>query len=496
MQSQKLELRQGQSLVMTAQLQQSIKLLQLSSLELSEFIEQELEKNPLLTLEEGEPQDAQADADDAREATQDEPSAASGEGEEDGAVASTSNRVDDGDWTAGEMSDETLLGSGEYGYRSGGGGYDGEGYDFDQLAGRTLTLREHLLDQLYVDVTDPTQRMLGMHLIDLVDDNGYIKEDMGLLADRLGCDVAEINDVLQLLQRFDPPGVCARDVAECISIQLREKNRFDPAMELLVANIDRLAKGEYDTLRKLCEVDADDFTQMLQEIRALNPKPGAQFSSDMAQSVEPDIFLKKVPSGAWQVELNSATLPRVLVNQRYCAQLTGKTLDKQEKKYISDQLAYANWLVKALEQRAHTILRVSTEIVAQQSGFFDHGIRYFKPLTLKDIALAVDMHESTVSRVTTNKYMATPRGIFELKYFFASSLQNNDGGDDFSSKTVQFMIKELVDAESPKAILSDDAIASLLKEKGIEVARRTITKYREAMHIPASALRRREKNRR
>ena len=284
-----------------------------------------------------------------------------------------------------------------------------------------------------------------------------------------------------------------RNLAECLTIQLKEKNRFDPAMETLLANLDRLAKAEHEALRKLCGVDAEDFAEMLAELKALNPKPGANFSAETVQQVEPDIFLKKLPSGNWQVELNTATLPRVLVNQRYYAQLSGHAHNKQDKRYITDQLATANWLVKALQQRAHTILKVATEIVAQQDGFFRGGIRYLKPLTLKDVALAVQMHESTVSRVTTNKYMSTATGIYELKYFFTSSLASSSGGQDFSSKSVQHIIKELVDAESPKAILSDDTIADMLKERGIEVARRTVTKYREAMHIPSSVERRRLK---
>lgn len=481
-QSQKLELRQGQSLVMTAQLQQSIKLLQMSSIELVEYIDQELEKNPLLTLDdadESEPSSEQADMEAKEAAPAESPADA--------------ENFDATEWeSTGEEGQGAL--SADYNYSSGRGG---EENDFlEQIGNKEKSLREHLLDQLYVDIEDPIQRMIGLHIIDMVNDNGYIGEEFDQLSARIDCDPQEVENVLRLLQQFDPVGVCARSLSECLTLQLKEKNRFDPAMERLVGNLDRLAKNEHEAVRKLCGVDSEDFTEMLRELRALNPKPGANFSADVMQQVEPDIFLRKLPSGGWQVELNPGTLPRVMVNQRYYAQLSKNAhSNKQDKRYIADQLATANWLVKALQQRAETILKVATEIVAQQDGFFRGGIRYLRPLTLKDVAQAVQLHESTVSRVTSNKYINTSTGTYELKYFFTSSLQNSSGGEDYSSKTVQHLIKELVDGESPKAILSDDTIADRLKERGISVARRTITKYREAMNIPSSVERRRQKNR-
>jgi RNA polymerase sigma-54 factor len=302
-----------------------------------------------------------------------------------------------------------------------------------------------------------------------------------------------IEETFALLHTFDPPGVCARSLSECLSIQLRDRNRLDPAMEKLLQHLDLVAKGDIAGLSKFCGVDEEDIRDMCTEIRALNPRPGSGFQHETVQAIVPDVFLKRAKGGGWQVELNASVLPRVLVNRRYMAQISSKTRDKQEKKYLSDQLASANWLIKALDQRAQTIIKVSTEIVAQQDAFFRQGIRYLRPLTLREVAAAVELHESTVSRVTTAKYMATPRGTYELKYFFNASIQNADGGEGYSNKTVQYLIKEMVDKEKPGEILSDDTIAEELKARGIDVARRTVAKYRDLMHIPSSSVRRREK---
>jgi RNA polymerase sigma-54 factor len=481
---------------MTQQLQQSIKLLQLSSQELAEFIEQELEKNPLLTMEEqeekpveGEAQEGESqegvEASDAHEETASEPSA-------------TDSDYDKTDaWSDSENEESSYAsGSSESTYepvRTRSNTNDDDDTGFESYGATQVSLRDMLLDQLNVEVSDPVKRIIGQHLIDLVDESGYIKEDTAGIAKLLDCPQELIESTFQTLHTFDPPGVCARSVAECLAIQLRDKDRLDPAMQALLNNLDLVAKSDIDGLRKACGVDVEDIKDMCAEIRALNPRPGSGFQHETVQAIQPDVYLKRTKGGGWQVELNTGTLPRVLVNRRYYSQLSAKTRDKQERKYLSDQLAVASWLVKALDQRAQTILKVSTEIVAQQDAFFRQGIKYLRPLTLKEVAAAVELHESTVSRVTTNKYMASPRGTYELKYFFNASIQNASGGEDYSNKTVQFLIKELIDQEKPEAILSDDAIAGILKERGIDIARRTVAKYRELMQLSPSSVRRREK---
>ncbi len=473
----KLELRQGQSLVMTAQLQQSIKLLQLSSLELLEYVEQELERNPLLMQEEGE------DAAEPAEEEMEKPETARNEDEYENETP-----LDSGD---GEQSWDT---GADVTYPNRNRSFDEDEEGIEQTLEGELTLRDHLEEQLQVDVTEPVKRFIGQHLIDMVDDEGYIKGDLQELANMMGCEMALIEETLALLQQCDPPGVCARNLAECLSIQLKEKDRLDPAMESLLQHLDLVARGDIASLTRLCGVDAEDIRQMIAEIRQLNPKPGNRFNSEMVQPVIPDVFLRR-QGEQWRIELNSDALPRVLVNRQYFSLLNTKARNKQEKKYLSEQLATANWLVKALDQRAQTILTTATELVKQQEGFFRHGIRHLRPLTLKDIAKEVNLHESTISRVTSSKYISTSRGIFELKYFFTSSIESATGGESYSSETIRHIIKEMIDGESPDDILSDDTIAEMLQAKGMDIARRTVAKYREGMHIPSSVQRRREKKR-
>lgn len=335
--------------------------------------------------------------------------------------------------------------------------------------------------------------MIGQYLIDLVDDAGYLPADLGQAAERLGASQQAVDEVVAVLQKFDPPGVCARNLSECLAIQLRELDRYDPAMQALVEHLDLLAKRDIAGLRKLCGVDDEDITDMIAEIRRLDPKPGLKFGTSRTQTMVPDVYVRPGPDGGWHVELNSDTLPRVLVNQTYYAELS-KTIRKDgDKSYFTDCLQNATWLVRALDQRARTILKVATEIVRQQDGFFTYGVAHLRPLNLKAVADAIQMHESTVSRVTANKYMATNRGSFELKYFFTASIASADGGEAHSAEAVRHHIKQLIDGEAPSAILSDDTIVERLRASGIDIARRTVAKYREAMRIPSSVQRRRDK---
>lgn len=497
----RLELRQSQNLAMTTQLQQAIKLLQLSSLELSEFVAAEMEQNPFLTRDESNP-----DFPDEPAANDSEPAPRESARTEDVVeFGQTHTKWDDSATNALDTPRDAFWGDAEGGEFNPTAGAQSRGLSRDGDIGsvrdamgnlsETPSLQDHLREQLQVEITDPVERIIGLHLIDLVDERGYLPEDISSICEALGCTGEEVEAVLKQMQRFDPAGVFARNLSECLAIQLREKDRLDPAMEKLLAHLDLMAAGETQRLARLCEVEEEDIPLMYQEIRELNPKPGYRFGSEVVQAVVPDVFLRKA-SGGWQVELNAEALPRVLVNRQYFTRISESARRKEDKKYLSEQLAHANWLTKALDQRAQTILKVATEIVRQQDAFFRKGVRYFKPLTLRDISEAVEMHESTVSRVTTQKYISTGTAVYELKYFFSSALASSTGGDAFSSEAVKHMIKDMIDAESPDDILSDDTIAERLQEKGIDIARRTVAKYREAMDIGSSPARRKEKKKR
>ncbi|HAP48079.1 MAG TPA: RNA polymerase sigma-54 factor [Afipia sp.] len=519
--TQRLEFRQSQSLVMTPQLMQAIKLLQLSNLDLVAFVEDELERNPLLERanqdgapDHGEPASGHAeggggDFSDNAEFSSGPDGERSSDGFEAGAEewmapdlgtrAEIEQTLDTGmenvfpeepaDAAARNAQDAAPTAYTEWG----GGASNDDDYNLEAFVAAETTLSGHLAEQLAVAFPDPANRMIGQYLIDLVDDAGYVPPDLGDADEKLGTSRAAVEAVLAVLQKFDPPGVCARSLSECLAIQLRERDRYDPAMQALVENLDLLAKRDIASLRKICGVDDEDIAAMIGEIRHLDPKPGLKFGSAKTQSVVPDVYVRPGPDGGWHVELNSDTLPKVLVNQVYYSQLS-KTIRKDgDKSYFTDCLQNATWLVRALDQRARTILKVATEIVRQQDGFFTQGVAHLRPLNLKAVADAIQMHESTVSRVTANKYMATNRGTFELKYFFTASIASADGGDAHSAEAVRHRIKQLIDAESPTAILSDDTIVERLRGDGIDIARRTVAKYREAMRIPSSVQRRRDK---
>jgi RNA polymerase sigma-54 factor len=372
-----------------------------------------------------------------------------------------------------------------------GGGFDEEGMESSIAAG--VTLKDHLEAQLAIAALNEEDRMICLALIDGVDEAGYLRTELSDVVARLGCEIEDVQAVLGVLQGFDPGGVAARDLSECLGLQLKARDRLDPAMAMLLTRLDLLARRDIAQLTALCGVDAEDISDMLAEIRTLNPKPGLAFGTEQVAPVVPDVFVRTGPDGGWQVELNTDTLPRLLVNSRYYAQVSKNARDKDSKTYLVDCLNNANWLVKSLDQRARTILKVSTEIVRQQDGFLTYGVRHLKPLNLRTIADAISMHESTVSRVTSNKYIATPRGLFELKYFFTASIQSVNGAESHSAEAVRDRIKEMIDKEAPREILSDDRIVALLTADGVNIARRTVAKYREAMRIPSSVERRRLK---
>lgn len=486
--SQRLELRQTQTLVMTPQLQQAIKMLQLSNLELTQYIDAEIQQNPLLErreprLEQAAPADNSADAEGSAPPL---PEAMSGN--------FTPEAAEHWHAAAGAEGDGSVDFGGEpYSWHGRNGTGDGTRPDIEHTATRPRTLREHLLEQIGTDLNDPVDRVIALHLLDLIDETGYMRAGLDGAAQLLGCEIERVQAVFGRLQQFDPPGVFARDLAECLALQLRDRNRLDPAMQTLLDNLPLLAARNIAGLVRLCGVDAADVTDMIAEIKSLDPRPGLAFDPPLAQPVVPDILMRAQPEGGWILELNSETLPRVLVNSRYCAEIRRATRNKEEKDYLTERLHAANWLVKSLHQRATTILKVAAEIVRQQDAFFRRGVQSLRPLILRDIADAIGMHESTVSRVTSNKYMATPRGLYELKYFFTSSIPASGGNGSHSAEAVRHRIRSLIGAEPPDNTLSDERIVELLREDGVDIARRTVAKYREAMRIPSSVHRRREK---
>lgn len=501
--SARLEIRQGQSLVMTPQLMQAIKLLQLSNLDLIAYVETELERNPLLERVD----DGAAEREDAVDTGPDErPVGAESQDwfETDGAPSServenvldtdVANIFPDDAPSAdrGTLDSGALAGSDWSGTGSGGGS-GSEDYNLESFVAGEISLHDHLTEQLALAIQDPPRRLIAHDLIDSVDEAGYLRADIASVADRLGAELGVVEEVLAILQTFEPTGVFARDLAECLSLQLAERNRLDPAMKVMIAHLDLLARRDMAQLRRLCGVDDEDLAEMIQEIVALNPKPGHAFGTTNVQPVVPDVLVRPASDGGWMVELNTETLPRVLVNQTYYAKVVKTARGDAEKSYLGDCLQTANWLVKSLDQRAKTILKVSTEIVRQQDAFLTHGVAHLRPLNLRTIAEAIGMHESTVSRVTSNKYMATTRGIFELKYFFTSSIASSEGGDSHSAEAVRHKIKQMIDGEDVNDILSDDTIVKQLRDAGIDIARRTVAKYREAMRIPSSVQRRRQK---
>ena len=476
----RIDIRVSQQLVMTQQLQQAIKLLALTNLEIEAVIAEELAKNPLLEARPGE--GAAGDGVIVREDREfgDEAADPSGSDELIGRLGGADDSPVDMDWREAALETDSLS-------EVGGGPGAEEAFDFDRLEAGEAGLAEHLMAQLH-GVGGAIGR-LAEAIVRELEETGYLETSMRLIAEELEADLADAEQALALVQSLDPPGIAARSLEECIALQARAADRYDPAMARLIANLDLLAKGRMADLRRICGVDEEDLADMVRELRAYDPKPGCQFVSKEPEAITPDVFVRR-SKGGWVVELNNAALPRVLVNRRYHAELKRGPQDKASKAWLGDCLASANWLVKALDQRARTIVKVATEIVKQQQGFFEQGVSALKPLTLAKVAEAIEMHESTVSRVTSNKYLACDRGMLELKFFFGSGVAS-DNGEGAAAGAVKAAIKAIIDDEDE--VLSDDAIAAMLKDRGMDVARRTVVKYREAMGIGSSIQRRRQR---
>ncbi len=476
---------------MTPQLQQAIKLLQLSNVELDEYVESEIEKNPL--LERGERQDApegpeaEKKSDKREEMRLDD---ASSVGEASGDLDARHDDV----YEADSPSESGNLGGPSASLdwsKTASGKQRSEDFDLESITASEKSLRDHLDDQLMMAGLTDADRLIASRLIDETDETGYMRGDLAEIAAVLGTEVEDVEAVLEVCQGFEPTGVMARSIQECMALQLKERDRLDPAMQALLNHLELAARRDLKRLADICGVDQEDVADMLGELRTLTPRPGAAFAGEAAPTVTPDVFVREMSNGAFSVELNADTLPRVLIDRTYYAEVAGLSKTDADKAFLSECHASANWLIKSLDQRARTILKVSSEIVRQQDGFFVSGVRALRPLNLKTVAEGVEMHESTVSRVTSNKYMATPRGVFELKYFFSASIPSVQGGESHSAEAVRHRIKEMVGQENREAVLSDDQIVERLRAFGIDIARRTVAKYRESLRLPSSVERRR-----
>ena len=489
-------------MVLTPQLLQAIKLL--PNAELAAFIEEELERNPMLDRAD----DAAAEA--RREGSEPAPAEAA--------------EPAPGDWASDSLAADPATLAAEMGTEidnafdpdraptpaerpggdegqglsanswSGVGGGDGEAAsDIEAYVAATESLPEFLTRQAMIVVSDPGERMIAAALIDALDESGYLTAPLADIAERLGAPLCDVEAVLAALQGLEPTGVFARSLAECLRLQLIERDRFDPAMQAMIDNLPAVAKRDMALLRRVCGVDDEDIFDMIAEIRRLDPKPGRSFGGVTEPTAIPDVFVFAASDGSWRIELNSEALPRVLVNESYAATVRRGAARDEDKQYVSSQLQSASWLTKSLEQRARTILNVATEIVRRQDSFLVQGVSGLKPLNLKAVADSIGVHESTVSRATSNKFIATPRGLFEMKYFFTTSIASGGAGDAHSAESVRHRIKQMIDAEDPNEVLSDDVIVARLKAADIIVARRTVAKYRDNLKIPSSVDRRRMK---
>jgi RNA polymerase sigma-54 factor len=499
--SAKLMLRQGQAMVLTPQLLQAIKLLQMPNLELTQFIENELISNPLLERAE--------EREEASAGPPDPPGFAEGPAEP-GDWAAEALETDAGRLAAGlgtEVdnafdTDRTAPASrsapadslSAQAWTGVGAGHDAaEAPDLESYVAETVSLRGHLERQAAILIPDPAERMIGAALIDALDEAGYFVGSLAEIAERLGAGVERVERVLLRMQTLEPTGVFARSLGECLALQLKERDRFDPAMQALIENLGALARRDFSQLRRVCGVDDDDLRDMIAEIRRLEPKPGRAFGDPPAAPAIPDVVVTTAPDFGWRVELNTRALPRVLVNEVYAAEIRRGARRDEDRQYVTAQLQAANWLTKSLEQRARTILNVASEIVRRQDAFLVEGVKGLKPLNLKMVGEAIGVHESTVSRATARKFIETPRGLFEMKYFFTAAIASSAPGEAHSAEAVRQRVRQMIEDEDPEGVLSDELIVERLRKADILVARRTVAKYRESLRIPSSVERRKTK---
>lgn len=503
--SPRLALRQSQSLVMTPQLMQSIRLLQLTHVELTHFVEEEVERNPLLEIASdpitslpgniiNETGPAMLEGEASYEAPSDDwvqNDIGSAESIADNFDAPLDNVFPEEPGSYDALSPD--MAAQWKSAQGAGSGIEHSDFDIGDVTAAPVTLRDHVAEQIAFGFVDPIERFIATELADALDDTGYLRADIIEVAAKLGVTSQRVESVLTELQTFDPAGLFARTLSECLALQLKIKDRFDPAMAILLDHLELLAKRDFQQLKRLCGVDDADILDMLSEIRALDPKPGTVFQTGSIDAIVPDVSVRAANDGSWLIELNPAALPRVLVNQNYYAAVSKTAQSPQDKEFLTGCLQSATWLTRSLDQRARTILKVAQEIVKQQDGFLIHGVSHLRPCNLRMVADAINMHESTVSRVTSNKFMATPRGVFELRYFFTTALASSEGGDAHSAASVRHAIRQMIEGETVGEVLSDDQIVTVLVQNGVDIARRTVAKYRESMNIASSVQRRREK---
>ncbi|MBR2033158.1 MAG: RNA polymerase factor sigma-54 [Alphaproteobacteria bacterium] len=479
----RLEIKQSQSLLMTQQLRQAINLLQLNNIELNEFIEQELARNPLLEKEDEHLNNQSDNFTSTIDSSYDDNNT-----EEFKTDIDYSTTFDD-------------YGSDSEGYEN-NSNHDWSEYNkskdhrqnedfdyFEEKASKEKSLYQFINEQIGIKFKSVADKIIATRLSDELDAAGYFRGNINDIAKNLKCSPKKVQKVLNSLKELEPSGIFAENLKECLKIQLKDKNRYDPVIAKLLDNLELLAQGKIKELQKICQVNIDDLSEMISDIKSLNPKPTSDWDSDTNAYIIPDIFVQRSKNGSYRVELNQMSLPRVLINHQYYSELSKH--DKQAKRFLKENLSSANFLIKAMHQRATSILRVSEEIVRAQQDFFEHGIEKLKPLNLRDVAYNLEMHESTISRVTSNKYMHTPIGLFELKFFFSTAAGSYIGKEDVSTLAIKHKIKQIIATENKSSILSDDKIVEILSQKGIKIARRTVAKYRESMNIPTSAERKR-----
>ncbi len=461
--AQNIGQKQVQSLAMTQALQQSLKMLQMSSIDLSAMISAELDKNPFLQSDEGSSEEMVLSNTDHSSTDLTE------------LKSDSSSDVIDYDYSS---SYENATTGGNRNFD------DNEGFEIGSLLEDEKDLRQDLTEQLYINVIDDQTRKIGLYMMDFLDDAGYFTGDIAEIAESLGIEKEQVEETLKELQQLEPSGIFARNLEECLRIQLEDKNRLDPCMFTLLSNLQMLGLRRFDTLMGLCGVDEEELEEMISEIKSCNPKPALGYNKKEYAPAQPDIYIRRKSDGTFTVELNNGALPKVLVNKRYYEEVADKAAGKTEKQFMRENIASANFIVRALDSRANTMVKTAAAIVRHQEEFFKYGIKYLKPLTLAQIADEVGLHESTISRVTTAKYMQTPRGSFEMKYFFTSGVAN--AGGEVASTSVKEQIKEMLEKEDKNSPLSDDVIAKLLAKRGVKISRRTVMKYREAMGIASS----------
>ncbi|MEZ5825372.1 MAG: RNA polymerase factor sigma-54 [Geminicoccaceae bacterium] len=481
--SLRLDVKQTQSLVLTPQLQQAIRLLQLSTQELSGEIQRELLENPFLSAVDA----GERSLDPPRSKTERE----SGLTGEPALAPKAEGAAEPGEWDAPPMSpaaDHRLSVN-----RNGATAFDDLSDPMERLT-RKADLRTHVREQLGAVRADRSDLAAAHVLIDWLEDDGYLREADAELAERLAVDAEMVARARAILQQCDPCGLAARDLRECLALQLRERDRFDPAMEKLLDRLPVLAQADWNALERACGVDREDLEEMVAEIKALDPRPGLSFASADVDAVIPDLVVQKSNDGRWRIELNSAAQPRIAVDGDYYATIGDSPLDGAARTFVAEKFQSANWLVRALEQRSRTILKVGKCIFNYQQEFLERGPSALRPLVLREVAEKTGLHESTISRATTEKYVQTPHGTLSLKYFFSTAIHSTDGGSDHSAEAIREKIRQLIRKEKSDAILSDDQIVEILREDGVAIARRTVAKYREALGIPSSVHRRRARS--